>query len=102
MNAHPRLRSEGQLIPLNIEDQILLWDRERHRVQMEEVFLLQCQDANEFQVVIQYAIDLGAHMWSNEHKNTIMVRYTQTESVMAYVQKCRARAAKKRRRGDIY
>jgi len=38
VHAHPMLRSGGQLlVPANVKDQILLWDRERRRVVMDEV-----------------------------------------------------------------
>ena len=38
VHAHPMLRSSGQLlVPENVKDQILLWDRERRRVVMDEV-----------------------------------------------------------------
>ena len=41
MHAHPRLRTGDQpLIPSNVEDQIILWDRETKRVQTQEVFML--------------------------------------------------------------
>ena len=37
-HAHPMLRSEGRaLVPANVRDQIMLWDRERRRVVMDEV-----------------------------------------------------------------
>ncbi len=98
MNAHPRLRNGGPLIPSNIEDQILLWDRERKRVEMEEVWLLQCSGHEEFVAAQQFSIDVGAHAWSSEEKNIVMIRYSQTEPVMAFVHKWRARQTKKRRR----
>jgi transcription initiation factor TFIIH subunit 4 len=38
VHAHPMLRLEGRaLVPSNVRDQILLWDRERRRVVMDEV-----------------------------------------------------------------
>ena len=38
VHAHPMLRSEGRaLVPANVRDQIMLWDRERRRVVMDEV-----------------------------------------------------------------
>ena len=97
MNAHPRLRNGGPLLPSNIEDQILLWDRERSRVQLEEVWLLQCSGSDEFEAVRQFTIEVGAHSWSSERKNSIAIRYSQAEYVMAYLQKSRGRASKKKR-----
>lgn len=38
VHAHPMLRSGGRpLVPANVKDQLLLWDRERRRVVMDEV-----------------------------------------------------------------
>jgi len=38
VHAHPMLRLEGRaLVPSNVRDQIMLWDRERRRVVMDEV-----------------------------------------------------------------
>lgn len=38
VHAHPKLRLEGRaLVPSNVRDQIMLWDRERRRVVMDEV-----------------------------------------------------------------
>lgn len=38
VHAHPMLRDgDGPLVPANVRDQILLWDRERRRVVMDEV-----------------------------------------------------------------
>ena len=38
VHAHPMLRSDGRpLVPANVRDQIMLWDRERRRVVMDEV-----------------------------------------------------------------
>ena len=41
VHAHPMLRNSNSgdvpLVPANVRDQILLWDRERRRVVMDEV-----------------------------------------------------------------
>jgi transcription initiation factor TFIIH subunit 4 len=43
VHAHPMLRLEGRaLVPSNVRDQIMLWDRERRRVVMDEVRLVLC------------------------------------------------------------
>ena len=101
MNAHPRLRNGGPLIPSNIEDQILLWDRERNRVQFDEVWMLQCSNGNEFDAIRQFAINIGAHAWSNEQKNSILIRYSFAEHVTSYVQKLRSKSSKKRRHVSV-
>jgi hypothetical protein len=43
VHAHPMLRSGGRpLVPANVKDQLLLWDRERRRVVMDEVRVWCC------------------------------------------------------------
>ena len=43
VHAHPMLRLEGRaLVPSNVRDQIMLWDRERRRVVMDEVRVVLC------------------------------------------------------------
>jgi len=101
MHAHPRLRTGDQpLIPGNIEDQIILWDRERSRVRMEEVYSLQCQNDKEYEAVRQYAQDHDAFGWGSEAKLRIMVNYDNTEQTVAFVRKWRARQAKRREARD--
>ncbi|EED95856.1 transcription factor of TFIIH family, partial [Thalassiosira pseudonana CCMP1335] len=64
VHAHPMLRSgDRPMVPSNVVDQILLWDRERHRVVMDEVCVHQCRDAAEFTAVSQYASDVDALAW---------------------------------------
>jgi len=50
VHAHPMLRSGGQpLVPANVKDQVLLWDKERRRVVMDEV-------RNELMVVLLFFV----------------------------------------------
>jgi transcription initiation factor TFIIH subunit 4 len=101
MHAHPRLRTGDQpLIPGNIEDQIVLWDRERSRVKMEEVYSLQCQNEMEYEAVRQYTQDHDAFGWGSETKLRIMVNYDNAEQTVTFVRKWRARQAKKREARD--
>ncbi len=96
MHAHPRLRTGDQpLIPSNVEDQIILWDRERTRVIMQEVFMLQCDGEKEFDVVRQYAIDHDAFEWGCETRRQILIQYGKAEFVVAFTRRWRARAAKR-------
>jgi len=94
MHAHPRLRTGDQtLIPGNVEDQIILWDRERTRVKMKEVYSLQCRDENEYEAVRQYSQDRDAFGWGSEAKLRIMVNYEKAEHTVAFVRRWRTKLA---------
>jgi len=94
MHAHPRLRTGDQsLIPANVEDQIILWDRERTRVKMEEVYEVQCNGHQEWNAVTQFAIDNEAYSWGNEEKCKLLVSYKKAELVVAERRRWRARNA---------
>jgi transcription initiation factor TFIIH subunit 4 len=92
VHAHPMLRNSDQpQVPPNVSDQILLWDRERRRVVMDEVWTHQCRDASEFAAVGQYASDLDALAWGNANTNKLYVHFTKSEIVYAYIRKWRQR-----------
>lgn len=94
MHAHPRLRTGDQpLVPSNVEDQIWLWDRERHRVKFDEVYSVQCRTAPEYRAVAQYASDIGAYVWGSEAKLRQLVRYSLAERVVAFLRRWRTREA---------
>jgi len=93
-HAHPRLRQgTASPVPPNIVDQIFLWDRERHRVQWNEVFSHQCMLEGEFQAVKKYAESFNAHVWSSEGRNQLFLKYELAESMQTFVRKWRAKTA---------
>eukprot|EP00980_Cylindrotheca_fusiformis_P018200 scaffold5889_cov115-Cylindrotheca_fusiformis.AAC.7 len=93
-HAHPKLRTgTASPIPSNVVDQIFLWDRERHRVVWDEVFMHQCLLDGEFQAVRQYTTDLQAHSWSNEGRNQLFIKYAFAEQVQSFVRQWRAKTA---------
>lgn len=97
-HAHPKLRTgTTSPVPPNIVDQIFLWDRERHRVTWNEVFMHQCMLLGEFQAVKRYCLDLHAHAWSSEGRNQLFIKYEQAERVQTFVRQWRAETAA---RGD--
>ena len=101
MHAHPKLRTGDQpLLPPNVRDQILLWDRERSRVSMQEVYTLQCHTKEEFQAVQRYALDNDSHAWSNAAKQTIMIKYENVDDVMNFLRKWRSRSLKRSSQDD--
>lgn len=93
-HAHPKLRQgTASPIPPNIVDQIYLWDRERHRVRWNEVFMHQCMLTGEFQAVKNFALKLDAHVWSSENRNQLFLQYKHAERVQAFVRSWRAKTA---------
>lgn len=100
-HAHPRLRTRTanaaagsglSPVPANVVDQIWLWDRERSRVCMTEVYQHVCTlKQGEFDAVLQFAKDRDAHVWNSPAKQTIYVDYQHAERVRAYAQQYKAR-----------
>lgn len=94
MHAHPKLRTGDQpLIPSNIEDQIILWDRELSRVKMDEVYILQCQNDDEYEAVKFYVLSIKAFGWGSEKERRIMVHYDKASDATSFVRRYRTRMA---------
>lgn len=95
VHAHPINRTGGQqLVPSNVRDQILLWDKERRRVVMDEVWVHQCRDAAEFAAVGQYASDSDALAWGAAHTNKLYIHFRKWEQVQTYIRKWRTKQLK--------
>ncbi|KAL7515188.1 hypothetical protein ACHAXN_012523 [Cyclotella atomus] len=94
VHAHPMLRNSDQpLVPSNVIDQILLWDKERHRVVMDEVWVHQCRDDAEFTAARHVASDLDALAWGAAHTNKLYIHIHYAEQVSAYVRRWRTKQA---------
>ncbi|KAL9180956.1 hypothetical protein ACHAXT_009761 [Thalassiosira profunda] len=92
VHAHPMLRSGDQpLVPANVRDQILLWDRERHRVVMDEVWVHQCRDTAEFAALGKFASDSDALAWGAAHTNKLYIHAKKSELAKAYISKWRTK-----------
>lgn len=90
VHAHPMLRSGGhQLVPTNVRDQILLWDREQTRVVMDEVWVHQCRDAAEFAAIGQYASDSDALAWGAAHTNKLYIHWAKHSRIQNQIRKYR-------------
>ena len=95
VHAHPMMRSGNQpMPPANVRDQILLWDRERRRVVMDEVWVHQCRDDAEFSAVGLYASDSEALAWGNAHTNKLYVHLSKSEAIQTFIRKWRTRPIK--------
>ncbi|GAX22858.1 transcription initiation factor TFIIH subunit 4 [Fistulifera solaris] len=105
-HSHPNLRSASNVvnvgsafsspIPANVVDQIWLWDRERSRVRLTEVYQHQCLMEGEFSAVVQFSQSKGAHAWSSEKRSLIFVDYAQAEKVQKFARQWRTRASSNR------
>ncbi|CAJ1946016.1 unnamed protein product [Cylindrotheca closterium] len=93
-HVHPKLRDNTTSpIPSNVVDQVYLWDRERHRVEWNEVFMHQCVLDGEFHAVQSYTMEHQAHAWSNAGRNQLFIKFPYAEQVQSFVRKWRAKAA---------
>ena len=112
-NAHPKLRVRtsnaiaGQglsPVPANVVDQIWLWDRERSRVRMTEVYEHKCEGPlakQEFKAVLEFAKDRGAHVWSSEATQEIYVDFKHAERVRAYATHWKAKIHAGRQKAEM-
>lgn len=97
-HAHPHLKQQQGIngnkdgpLPENVRDQILLWEKESTRVEMNEVYILQCKNDTEFEATKQYAMDNNAWGWGCGIKRRLMVKFEKAESVLEFVGKWRIR-----------
>ena len=100
MHAHPRLRNKGAgggaedgepLVPGNVEDQIILWDRERYRVRFQEVYKELCKSDEEYNIFLSYAKKHGLFAWSKLSSREIMVKLECAKKFMDFVNDWRSK-----------
>ena len=100
MHAHPRLRNKGggggaedgePLVPGNVEDQIILWDRERYRVRFQEVYKELCKSDEEYNIFLSYAKKHGLFAWSKLSSREIMVKLECAKKFMDFVNDWRSK-----------
>ena len=103
-HAHPKVReamlqpgtslsASDSPVPANIIDQIILWDRERTRVQFAEVYSHQCLMAGEYQAVFKYTNDIEAYGWSSGARKLLLIHSSAAEKVQHFVRQWRAKTA---------
>lgn len=92
-HSHPKLRASGSPVPGNVVDQIWLWDRELSRVTFNQVYQHQCLMPGEYRAVQQHARDSGAHAWSSDRRQQLLIRYNHVEKVQHFAQQWRAQEA---------
>ncbi|KAL3871360.1 hypothetical protein ACJMK2_039367 [Sinanodonta woodiana] len=73
-HAHPETYKVGQVIPTTIMDQIRLWELERDRFKFTEgVLYSQFLSQSDFELLRDYAQDLGVLVWDNPSKRVMVV-----------------------------
>ncbi|XP_064649377.1 general transcription factor IIH subunit 4-like isoform X2 [Lineus longissimus] len=73
-NAHPETLKHTPVIPATVSDQIRLWELERDRFKFNDgVLYNQFLSQNDFELLRDYAKDLGVLIWDNTPKRTMIV-----------------------------
>jgi transcription initiation factor TFIIH subunit 4 len=81
-NAHPAVMSSPLLVPDTVAEQLQLWERERTRLQFESAVLLgSFASRAAFESTKQKSLQIGAHLWSNDRLQRIVVRETLYEDL---------------------
>jgi len=84
-HAHPVVRKRPPLIPQNVEEQIILWNRERSRIKCEESVLMDLtQDKlsdEEYVAVRDYAKSLNVLLWASEPGAERRMLVVQTQAL---------------------
>eukprot|EP00611_Tribonema_gayanum_P025016 TRINITY_DN560_c0_g1_i1.p3 TRINITY_DN560_c0_g1~~TRINITY_DN560_c0_g1_i1.p3 ORF type:complete len:159 (-),score=58.26 TRINITY_DN560_c0_g1_i1:179-655(-) len=85
-HAHPNVINRRPMIPENIADQIILWERERTRVKYDAGTLLDLpfEGVHDFDKVAEYAEELGACLWAAREKRVLIVAAAAVGKVVAF------------------
>lgn len=80
LHAHPRMLATGPpTLPPTVVDQIQLWENERDRFTFTEgVLYSQFLSQADFEMLRDYAQDLGVLIWQNDRRRT-MVRQVKNK-----------------------
>lgn len=89
-HAHPRVRGKAQVIPPNVNAQILLWEREKERVSGADAVLLDLSrdgqaGRSRFAVTHKVAVELDACLWADEKSACIVIAASAVDAVESLV-----------------
>ncbi|KNC74818.1 hypothetical protein SARC_12642, partial [Sphaeroforma arctica JP610] len=91
-HAHPQMRTLTPVIPVNVTDQIMMWEKERDRLVFNEGYLYQdFPNEEDAKFVHKAAIDFDVLIWANTANNQFFVTEAGHERIR--------RAYKKRKEG---
>ena len=83
-HAHPEMRTENPVLPLDVIDAIQLWQNEKERMKTTPGFLFRdFLNAAEFEGPCKYAEEIGVLIWKSESRRMFFV--TRHEQVAAYL-----------------
>ncbi|XP_071495916.1 general transcription factor IIH subunit 4-like [Diadema antillarum] len=84
-HAHPNMRHNTPIIPPTISDQIRLWELERDRLSFNDgVAYSEFLSVQDFEVLRDYAKDLGVLMWENSSRRIMVVSPVGHDSVKKF------------------
>lgn len=84
-HAHPKMTKNTPVIPSTVTDQVRLWELERDRFKfMEGVLYDQFLSQNDFELLRDYAKDLGVLLWDNAIKRVMVVTKGGHDDVKRY------------------
>ncbi|KAK2190711.1 hypothetical protein NP493_73g04036 [Ridgeia piscesae] len=73
-HAHPQLQAKKPVLPPTVSDQIQLWELERDRFKFTDgVLYNQFLSQSDFELLRDYARDLGVLMWENPRSRMMVV-----------------------------
>ncbi|KAK4531759.1 hypothetical protein CCYA_CCYA09G2616 [Cyanidiococcus yangmingshanensis] len=83
---------EGKGVPFNVHDQILLWELERKRIQVQPGVLLESfepmQDGRAFfEQVQEYTIQLGAQRWCDPVRQLLVLDASAFDSIREWIRR---------------
>jgi transcription initiation factor TFIIH subunit 4 len=83
-HAHPRMKNGS--VPPTVRDEIKLWEAEQERVQFRRGFLLSDFDSPaKFDLVLAYANDTSACLWSNVARRQLIVIKSEYNKIRSYI-----------------
>ncbi|CAG7846805.1 RNA polymerase II transcription factor B subunit 2 AltName: Full=RNA polymerase II transcription factor B 52 kDa subunit; AltName: Full=RNA polymerase II transcription factor B p52 subunit [Serendipita indica DSM 11827] len=87
-HAHPQMRKNNPIIPVTVQDQIRLWELERHRVKGQDGYLYkEFASMNDYEVVVQYARELGVVLWENASRRMFFADAAGRVHIRSYIER---------------
>lgn len=87
-HAHPQMRKKVPLLPPTVVDQIRLWQLELERMKATQGYLFkEFRAASDYELVVQYARELGVLVWENANKRMFFVSKEGNSQVVDFVRR---------------
>lgn len=86
VHAHPQMRKNDPVLPTTVVDQIKLWQLEMDRVKATEGYLYSnFRTPQEYQMVVDYAQELGVLEWVNASKKKFFISREGNSQVVDFI-----------------